>query len=64
MLVLPNFSGSASPSDRYTPGTVTIYCADYWCPIILATTGMRRGECAYLEVDEIENVNGIHVFDI
>lgn len=53
ILAHPWFSGCASPSDIYSPGSYRLTGAEFWVPIVAMFTGCRAAELGGLKVSEV-----------
>ena len=61
---LPAWSGAKSHKQRMQPGTLLVHDAWYFVPLIAWYTGMRRDEICGMNIDDIEQVDDLWVFNI
>lgn len=61
---LPPWSGSKSHLHRMQPGSLLVHDAWYFVPLIAWYSGMRRDEICGMNIDDIERIDDLWVFNV
>lgn len=64
LISLPLFTGCKSRARIWTPGDLLCQTGLYWAFLILILTGMRPGEVAQVEVDQVKTDGEFFYFDL
>lgn len=59
LLRLPVWTGARSEADWLESGETVVHCARYWVPLVAAYQGARREEICGLQLDDIDEIEGM-----